>query len=113
MKPEDDLPVDFIGEEAPPEKDNLEKAAKLALAIMGDAEAEDDDGFSSLEGAFTSIENSEEFAGLEGDIDRHTPPAQAQASHVNEYGVKVRGAKRCQPLADDDEIHFSVNLGDD
>jgi hypothetical protein len=103
MKSDDDdndLPAAFMREE-PPQREAAE-------SVLGE-----DDDFSTLEGAFTSIENSEEFAGLEGDIDRHTPPAEAQAVHVNEYGVKVRGAKRCQPLSDDEEIHFSVNLGDE
>lgn len=105
-KPNDDnddfLPAGFVREEASP-------APKREAADMGVA----DEDFSSLDLNFTSIENSEEFQGLEGDVDRHTPPAQAQASYVNEYGVKVRGTKRCQPLSDDDEIHFSVNLGDE
>lgn len=99
-EPDDDLPAAFVREEDPTPK-------RMAINLNAD-----DEDFSNMEGSFTSIENSEEFQGLEGDVDRHTPPAQAQASHINEYGVRVRGAKRCQPLSDDDEIHFSVNLGD-
>ena len=104
-EPDDDLPAAFVGED--------QTVAPKRETAASDLNAEKEEDFSTLGGAFTSIENSEEFKGLEGDVDRHTPPAEAQASHVNEYGVKVRGAKRCQPLADDDEIHFSVNLGDD
>ena len=105
----DFLPSAFVREESSSPVEDLKR--KIA-----DLNIEEEEDFSTLgsegESPFTSIENSEEFAGLEGDVDRHIPPAQAQASHVNQYGVRVRGAKRCQPSSDDDEIVFSINMGD-
>jgi hypothetical protein len=105
---DDDLPVNFMSEEE-------EKPAPVEAQVKADFSLDEEEDFSSLEigdEAFTSIENSEDFNGLDGEANSHTPPAEAQASYINEYGVRVRGAAARPPLKDDDEIHFSVNLGD-
>lgn len=102
---EDDfLPLEFVSEDEP--SPAATKRGASEETIIGEED------FSSLDGAFTSIEESEEFKGFDGDVDRHIPPTEVRGSSINEYGVKVRAGKRSQPLKDDDEIQFSVNLGD-
>ena len=60
---------------------------------------------------FQSIQETD-FAGHEGDANRYMPPEKPEETHINEYGVRVRGKRKAANHDEGDEIiSFSVNMG--